>query len=206
MRTVKNLAMVASTYPWMNKPLPGYGLGPSELWTNSFATAVGAQEVARLTRKAPDDVAFTAGLLHDLGKVALSIWLENKLQAIFHYAKRENIGFDEAERKVLGYDHAEVGEHLGHSWNLPEEICTVIRYHHHPSQSPESQAIVDCVHVGNWLALTMGFGVGGDGLLYEFDESSLFRLGINVSSLDEITDSFVTGFEQYEKLFKETVA
>ena len=65
MRTVKNLAMVAATYPWMSKPVEGYGLGPMQLWNHSFGTALGAQTVAKLCGKCDPQLAFTAGLLVD---------------------------------------------------------------------------------------------------------------------------------------------
>lgn len=206
MKTVKNLALVAGTYPWMQRPVTGYCLGPSEMWRHAFGTAVASQLIATASRKAPEDVAFTAGLLHDLGKVALSVWIEEKLGAILLYAGREGIAFDEAERRVLGYDHCQVGFHLATSWNLPEEICEAALHHHAPSQAKDHQNVVDCVHVGDYICSAMGFGLGGDGLSYRFDESSLTRLGLTAESLDKLTDEFIEKFEEYESLFKEIAA
>jgi len=206
LKTIKNLAMVASTYPWMIRPIPGYCLGPNELWTHAFATAVGSQQIAILSKKAREEVCFTAGLLHDVGKVALSVWIENKIQAILYYSQREEIPFDEAERRVLGFDHTQVGEHLCRQWNLPEDMCLAARYHHSPQKCETPNSVVDCVHVGNYLASCMGFGLGGDGLQYAFDESSLVRLGIKAEDLDQITDSFVDGYEKYEAMFQEVAA
>ena len=173
MRNIKNLALVAGTYPWMNRPLPGYCLGPRAMWTHAFGTAVGAQQVAKISGKVKEDVAFTAGLLHDIGKVAVSIWLENKVVAILNYAHREGLSFDEAERKILGYDHTQVGEHLAAAWNLPEDLVAAVRWHHSPDEAPGNPPLVDCVHLGNYLTMTMGYGLGGDGLLYRFSEASL---------------------------------
>ncbi len=207
MRSIKNLALVAATYPWMNRPVAGYCLGPKAMWTHAFGTAIGAQLVSRVSGKGKDDVAFTAGLMHDLGKVALSIWLENKINAILLYSNRENITFDEAERKILGYDHTQVGEHLARGWNLPEELVQCVRWHHNPSgMGPDVSAYVDCVHVGNYLTLMMGFGIGGDGLNYRFDESSLARLGLDPQDLDVLASDFVISFEKYERMFDEMVS
>ncbi|QYK52591.1 MAG: HDOD domain-containing protein [Fimbriimonadaceae bacterium] len=206
MKSVKNLALVAGTYPWMQRPLTGYCLGPEEMWRHAFGTAVASQLVARATRKASEDVAFTAGLLHDLGKVALSVWLENKMGAILLYAGREGISYDEAERRVLGYDHCQVGYHLATNWNLPEEICTCNLYHHKPSNATEFQELVDCVHVGDYICSSMGYGLGGDGLLYRFDEESLVRLNIKPEDIEALTDEFVSQYEEYESLFKELAA
>ncbi|MBX3113540.1 MAG: HDOD domain-containing protein [Fimbriimonadaceae bacterium] len=206
MKSVKNLALVAGTYPWMQRPLTGYCLGPEEMWRHAFGTAVASQLVARATRKALEDVAFTAGLLHDLGKVALSVWLENKMGAILLYAGREGISYDEAERRVLGYDHCQVGYHLATNWNLPEEICACNLFHHKPSNATEFQELVDCVHVGDYICSSMGYGLGGDGLLYRFDEESLVRLNIKPEDIEALTDEFVSQYEEYESLFKELAA
>lgn len=206
MRSVKNLAMVAATYPWMSRPVTGYCLGPRQMWTHAFGTAIASQLVAKVSRTGREDTAFTAGLLHDLGKVALSIWLENKINAILLYASRENLSFDQAERKVLGFDHCQVGEYLGESWNLPEDIVRAIRFHHAPASCQAQDSIVDCVHVGNYLTMSMGFGLGGDGLLYEFDEEVFARLGITESDLTSITDTYVEAYEQYARLFEDLAA
>lgn len=206
MKSVKNLALVAGTYPWMSRPVTGYHLGPEQMWSHAFGTAVGAQLVARLSKRAPEDVAFTAGLLHDIGKVALSVWLENKMGAILLYANREGISFDAAERKILGYDHCQVGCYLAQEWNLPEEIALAALFHHDPAADKDRSVIVACVHVGDYLCSTMGFGLGGDGLLYRFEPETLKTLGIEPGDLDQVTDEFVMRYEEFESLFKELAA
>ncbi len=206
MKSVKNLALVASTYPWMQRPITGYCLGPEQMWQHAFGAAVGAQLVARISKKAPEDVAFTAGLLHDIGKVALSVWLENKVGAILLYAGREGLSFDEAERRILGYDHCQVGFHLATEWNLPEEVAHAALWHHDPDKAKHDQVIADCVHIGDYICSSMGFGLGGDGLLYKFSENSLERLGLKPEDLDQITDEFVMRYEEYETLFQELAA
>jgi putative nucleotidyltransferase with HDIG domain len=176
------------------------------MWSHSFGTALAGQLVARRSRKASEDVVFTAGLLHDMGKVALSVWLENKTGAIVQYAELAKVPFDVAERRILGYDHCEVGEHLGRQWNLPEEIVGAIRWHHDPGQCDPPSAIVDCVHLGNYLTMAMGFGLGGDGLHYMVCEGSFDRLGLRPEVLDEVTEQFVASYEEYERLFEELSA
>lgn len=200
MRTVRNLAMVASTYPWMIRPLRGYALGPKQLWTHSFGVAIGAQLVAKRARLMDEEAIFTAGLLHDIGKVALSIWLENKLTGLLTLATNENLTFDEAERQVLGYDHQDVGARLGEIWNLPDAIVAAISFHHRPDEATDHRQTVDCVHIADYMTMAMGFGLGGDGLSYRFSPNSLERLGLTESDLDSLTDDFVTQYERAEDL------
>jgi putative nucleotidyltransferase with HDIG domain len=206
MRCVKNLALVASTYPWLTKPLKGYNLGPKELWRHSFGVAVGAEVIAKHTRCAATDEAFTAGLLHNLGKVALSIWMEDRLVGMLALAAKENLTFDEVERRVLGYDHAEVGAHMGESWNLPRVIVDVLRNHHHPNTTTAPNVLVDCVHLADYLTMSLGIGLGGDGLKYELCEDSFARLGLTPESIDELADKFNEEYSRHESMFDEDAA
>ncbi|MFY9234450.1 MAG: HDOD domain-containing protein [Fimbriimonadaceae bacterium] len=203
MRSVRNLAMVAATYPWLSKPLKGYGLGPQEMWTHAFGVAVGAQLLAKKARLKDTDSMFTAGLVHNMGKVALSIWLENKIHAMLALATRDNLTFDQVEKKLLGYDHAEVGAYMADRWNLPKPLIEAIQYHHEPNSCPEPNLIVDCVHVADFLTMSMGYGLGGDGLRYDFQEEALQRIGLEASAFDEIAAEFIEAVEAYEKLFLE---
>jgi HD-like signal output (HDOD) protein len=203
MRCIRNLCMVASTYPWMVKPLKGYGLGPREMWTHSFAVAVGSQIVANRSKNAVADQAFTAGLLHNLGKVALSIWLEDKLAGMLAIACRESLTFDQVERKVLGFDHCEVGAHMGEGWNLPKPLVEAMRFHHTPNDCDPANPLVDCVHVADYLTMSMGLGLGGDGLRYDFHEASLARLGLTPECFDQLAEEFMVAYEQHEKLFED---
>ena len=202
MRNVRNLALVASSYPWLTKPLKGYALAPNEMWRHSFGVAVAASLTAERSRKVSKDEAFVAGLLHDLGKTAISVWLENKLPAMLKLAEREQIPFDEVERKVLGYDHMEVGAHMAEHWNLPQTLVDVMRYHHRPDDAPNNNPMIDCVHIGDYLAGSMGYGLGGDGLGYQFSENAVQRLGLNLEDLDILADAFLVGYEQHERLFE----
>jgi HD-like signal output (HDOD) protein len=191
MRCIRNLCMVASTYPWMIKPLKGYGLGPREMWTHSFAVAVGAQLIASRSRSSISDQAFTAGLLHNLGKVALSIWLEDKLAGMLAIACREGMTFDQVERKVLGFDHCDVGAHMGEVWNLPKPLVEAMKFHHNPNACEPHSPLVDCVHVADYLTMSMGLGLGGDGLRYDFQEEALLRLGLTPESFVYLSEAFM---------------
>ncbi len=202
MRSVKNLCMVASTYPWMTRPVKGYLLEPKAMWSHALGVGVGAQMIASKTQSVSPDLAFTAGLLHDLGKVALGIWLENKLPAMLKIAAAMEAPFDAIERKVLGYDHTDVGGYIGEAWNLPEPMILAMRYHHRPDECKPESAVVDCVHIADTISMSMGMGLGGDGLYYEFSESSLTRLGLTVDDLGLLTDEFIERFEEQSGMFE----
>ncbi len=200
MRNIKNLAIVASTFPWMSRPLKGYMLGPRQMWTHSFCVAVAAREMANKTKRCDPDVAFTAGLIHNIGKVALSVWLENKIATMMNLAIRDNLTFDDVERKLLGFSHAEVGAHLATLWNLPPVYVDTILNHHQPNGS--ISAVTDYVHIGDYLTMSVGLGLGADGLRYEFYPEAMERSGIDPEDIDWVLDAFLDAQEAYEQLFE----
>lgn len=205
-RTIRHLCLVAATYPWLSKPLPGYELGPEQLFIHALAVATGSELIADQTSKIQRDDAFTVGLLHNLGKVALSAWLENKLQGVQTIAEYEKLAFDQAERRIFGYDHAEIGAALADRWNLPKTLVLAIRYHHKPQDNGAPRPLVDAIHVGDFLAMSLGFGVGGDGLQYEFDVTSLDRLGLTSRDLDDLANRLLDAVEHRKQMFQQNIA
>lgn len=203
MRTVRNLAMIAGSYPWMVRELKGYELGPTELWAQSLAVAAGAQAVARRARL-NDAEAFSAGLFHNIGKVALSVWLEKKAGLLFSSAD-DRRPFDEVEREVLGYDHTQVGAHMAESWNLPKPLIRAIRYHHTPSEAPED-GLVACVHVADYLAMTAGLNRGADGLRYNVDAAAFELAGVTAENMAAVMEDFLREYARHDSLFQEKEA
>ena len=195
LRTVRNLAIVASTYTWMAKPVSGYGLDPDAMWQHALATGVAAKAIAEHTGKSQGDVVFCAGLLHDLGKLALSIWFDGHLRSMIRLAEDQQIPFDAVERSILGYDHADVGGALAVKWHLPSVFASASQFHHRPDDATKDQEVVDCIHVGDYLSMSMGIGLGGDGLVYSLSENSLARLGLVETDLERLIDQFSSKFE-----------
>ncbi|HVT13323.1 MAG TPA: HDOD domain-containing protein [Fimbriimonadaceae bacterium] len=207
MRAVRNLAMIASTYHWMDKPLNGYSLRPHEFWEHSLSAAVAAQVLAQNVAPATADLGFTCGLLHDLGKVALSAWLENRACAISTVAAKLDLTTDQAEMRVLGFDHQQVGARLAEKWNLPSVIVDAIGHHHHPSELDPDSQMVDIIHLADYVASTSELTTyGGDGLRFSLDHDALERLCIDEGELEGLSGEFIAQYRNYEKLFIETQA
>jgi len=186
MRRVYDLTLAMSVVPFASRQVRGYALAPNVLWEHSLATALCADELRRKLKIRKNENAFTAGLLHDIGKIVLGTFVEIDDMPIKELCHND-LSFDEAEQQILGVDHAEIGAHLLEKWGLPESVVLATRWHHAPSGAKgENQAIVDLVHVADILCTSLGWGLGADGLHYRLDSTAAQRLGVTAEIADPI--------------------
>lgn len=124
------------------------------LSVHSLSTGIMARGIASLERapQATLDESMTAGLLHDVGKLALAANLPAEYDRALIRAEQEHISLCEAERAEFGASHAEVGAHILGLWGLPAPIVEAAALHHSPSQTETSEfSPLTAVHVANVL-------------------------------------------------------
>jgi len=107
-------------------------------WEEAINTAGAARVLAKCCVKNKEGGAFTAGLLHDIGRIAL-LEVAPDLYAKVP-AKLSGDDLIAAEEKIVGFGHPEAGYELAVHWGLPNALALAIRHHHHPAQAPEFQA------------------------------------------------------------------
>lgn len=131
---VRIVLISASVGPILCRGLKSYGMEEGVLWEHSVGSAFATQMLSKKLAPRVYNMAFTSGLLHDVGKVALDMQLRSDLRKQF-IDLMSTSGPELAEKEVAGYTHPEIGEYLCNRWNLPEEIAEAIRWHHEPSRS-----------------------------------------------------------------------
>ena len=108
-----------------------------KFWNHSAGCAVAARILGRKLDLHTEGVDFTAGLLHDTGKIIIDEYFNREFVQICDYSKGADTPLIEAERKFLGDSHEQIAGWLAEKWLLPETLCEAIIYHHVLS-SPES--------------------------------------------------------------------
>ncbi|MDR3459035.1 MAG: HDOD domain-containing protein [Verrucomicrobiae bacterium] len=182
-------------------PLPGYAVEASELWRHSLITASAAEIIAEeatgMSIEKP--VAFTVGLLHDIGKLVMSQALTPDLQAaIRQLVEQQKISRAEAEKVVLGTDHAEVGACLLQTWLLPEQIIEATANHHNPVFEPAPQLSV-VTHLANCLAHLAGSAPGWDGFAVRVNPQSIAILEIREDRLETMVADVRASFDKVDQ-------
>lgn len=172
-KMIVGIAIGSCTDRVYNEPLDGYAGPKGILWDHSLLCGIASREVASFSKsEVSSDLAFTSGLLHDIGKSIISEFLkgnESVMTAWLDAGKVED--FLHAENEVIGTDHAKVGLELARHWSLPRPISECIELHHNPeSASDENKNLVYIVHIGDIVAMLAGTGTGSDSLAYRMDE------------------------------------
>lgn len=184
LRTVRNLAMAASCQELLAAEVSGYHMGRGDLWRHSYCSALVSQSLALRSKYPVAEEAFVAGLLHDVGKVLISVHLRGKFNQVIYAANKSHVPFIDAERAVLGFDHAEVGARMLEKWNLPVSLVHAVRYHHSPLSTKQPTALGCITHLSDVVCLMLGVGLGADGLGYSLDGRVLDLLKLTDADIE----------------------
>lgn len=141
------------------------GLDHYAFWKHCLGTAMAARLIGKSLqgkdpRFADVDDAFSAGMLHDIGKVVMDVYMAKEYTSVVFMAQRKKLfchglAFLSVERELMGTDHTQIGAYLALKWKLPVGISEVIEYHHQPSKAENCQPLVYLVALANQIALVL---------------------------------------------------
>ncbi len=193
-RQVYQLVAAVSGSKMLGPSQKGYGIDAGELWEHSVVSAVAAQLIARNSGD-DESLAFTATLLHDIGKIVLAEALEHIYTDLVESSQSQQTPLIETEKRLLGVQHAEIGGRLLARWNFPENIVNAVWFHHHPSGAQDHQRLASQVYLGNMVAYFMGYGFGHHAFALRGRTDALDILNLKPECLPEY---MIKTFEQLQ--------
>ena len=139
--------MAIETFP---KSLRLYGCSTQMLWRQALATACAARELARRT---DEDVnrAYTLGLLHNVGMVAVDFWVQQKQPGLFLSYESWPDEWQANERRLLGYDHADPSAIMMRSWGFPPAMVEAVKYQFRPAAAPNASRSAALLLCARWV-------------------------------------------------------
>lgn len=161
---------------------------------SSVACGMVARTLALRAGRNPD-LAFTAGILHDLGQLVLAASFPAQYAQALAYRKAQNVFLLTAERDVLGVDHAEAGALLAETWKFPPLLAAALSEHHAPAAAT-AESLADLIHVADAVVRALGLEHANDPLVMPVDPVAWQRLGVQTSGLGEVFGEVLGGLDE----------
>lgn len=178
---VKSLALSSSIFAIMEKNSVG-------LWEHSLGVGVAANLLARKLGLPECEEISTAALLHDIGKVIISLKCNEADVSIRALISSKKIYSRDAERETIDTDHAEIGGWLAKSWFLPDKLSEPIACHHNVLQSENHRIKTSVVHIADVLIKASNFGNSGDCFVPVIQKAAWDILNLNEQILAELVE------------------
>lgn len=179
---IKSLVLTSSIFEIMEKTVMG-------LWQHSLATAVAANTIAKHLQLQDIEEITTAALLHDIGKVVITVHLQQDYKKLLDHVRDEDSTCYEIERIMLHTDHAEVGQWLADSWLLPQKLQEPIACHHAIEKSSTYRLTTAIVHYADIIIKARGIGFSGDDIVSPIHPLAKQELNIDAAMLADIITS-----------------
>ena len=185
-REIFKVASLTIAGRWLSNTVTGgYGWEPGDLCKHSLCVAIAAEIIAKESGKVPPDVAYLAGLLHDVGKLALAYSCAESFEEVRLHQRDNQCSWRESEKVIFGYDHTDVGGILLESWSYPQNLIQTALYYPRPSLAAhEYLPLIAHVHAAKHLSLQLGVGVGEEGFTTELDETVFAQVGLTPEMME----------------------
>ncbi len=156
--SIRSLVVTSAARNLYNTKTSHSGLKERLMWEHSIGTAFACRLLVEPRLPGLTEEAFLAGLLHDIGKLVLTMRLPAEFDVIVQTVYNENRSFVETEREYLGFDHARVGSLLVNKWKFSPELEHVILNHHSPEALSPEDPLLLYLDLGNKLCHRLGIG------------------------------------------------
>ena len=159
---------------------------PGDFCRHALCTALAAEVLAETSERIDPQAAYTAGLVCDLGKLAIAHGCAQFFPAIRTHCTTRGGTWSQAEQEVLGYSHAAVGARLLRAWSFPDALVAAAEFGERPADAPtEALPLLAHLHAAKYIATSFGPGVSEDGFLFELNTTFLVEWGFTPELLQE---------------------
>jgi putative nucleotidyltransferase with HDIG domain len=193
LRLLVKLVISVSVNEFFSHSGLGYSLCKGGLYHHAVGTAIVAEKLAEYIASVEPGLAYTAGLLHDIGKVVLDQSIASAYPLFYRKLFEEEYNFSEAEKEILGLDHTQVGSKLARKWSFPESLRDIIRHHHAPENATRHPELAHVVYLADLLMSRFHSGLELERLNTRDLAMRMAAIGLSIDKLPEIVDLIPIG-------------
>ena len=183
-KAIMDMLFLSGSLSYFRGEYTGYGLKGEDLLSHSVSTALLCRILGERIELEETSTVFTAGLLHDIGKVVLSSFVSDKYNEIMQLVTHKKYSFVMAEREVLGMDHAQVGGEMAQEWGIPAAIASPISLHHQFEKAPLEDISTPLVFLADQAYFLIGGTMGADTWSFRKIKEALTRCQLREDDLD----------------------
>lgn len=170
-------------------------------WRHSIAVGIAARQIALEQRLPQPEKLFVAGLLHDIGRLALLLHAPKSAGHIFDLYRNGRMLLTEAESQVLNFDHQQIGGELLHQWHYPALLIQAVANHHQPMRCEGARVEASVVHVADHLVQAMSLGTSGERFVPPLDVRAWNLLGLDSEALRRVVQEIDNQIEVVQSVF-----
>ena len=185
-KEIYRLAALALVGRWPATNNTGAQLEPGDFCRHALCCAIASEVLAEITERVDPQLAYTAGLVHEMGKLAVTHSCATFFPLIRACQKQHGYLWEQAEKEILGYEHAEVGARLLRAWRFPDLMVAAAEFQHRPTEAPAAALpLMAHLHAGRYVAASMGPGISEDGFLFQVNGHLLEEWNFTSNLLEE---------------------
>ncbi|MCX6600604.1 MAG: HDOD domain-containing protein [bacterium] len=203
MAHLRNLVLSSAVSNLFDREGQVGGFSRREFWKHCVAVAGAARTIAALRGIMDPETAFTAGLIHDIGKLVMDRYLHEDFVKVVARLEDPDLTMTAAEIEVLGVHHGEIGHHLVAYWNLPEVLCMAVGFHHEPEMAPQHSSAAALVGLADALVRQLRIGSGG-GADHPLSEHALALCGLSLPQFEDMQRDLEEELEEQVDVLAET--
>ncbi|WP_374495660.1 HDOD domain-containing protein [Zoogloea sp.] len=170
----------------------------TRFWRHVLGVAVAARALARPLKRPPEPL-FIAGLLHDIGRLAMMVIYPDELCSVLADAQARDCTLAEAEQRHFGFDHSTAGAELARRWNFPAEIVDALAWHHNPTQGVPG-GLAGIVHYADAIAHALDLDEADSDQVPRLDPDTVDALNLDWEALVGVLTETRAGFDSFKPL------
>ncbi len=167
----------------------GYSLCKGGLFFHAVGVGAAAEKIAKISGKSSPKHAYTAGLLHDIGKVVLDQYIAGTSPLFFRDISQHKGNFLDAEKRLLGITHCETGAFLAKKWDFSDSLSQVIFHHHNPDKASSNKDLISIIYLANMIMEKFSAGFDLESMQTHSLDFVLKRLGLTMDDIPGIVDA-----------------
>ncbi|WP_291492360.1 HDOD domain-containing protein [Desulfurella sp.] len=196
---IENIVIASALLSTMKKFPINKRFNPNQFLDHSFGCGITAKIISNILNFQSGGLEFSAGVIHDIGKVILDLYSQEDFDRILNYAYKNNKSFYESEIELFGITHCDLAEKLLKRWNLPEDLIDAVVNHHTPKKA-KNPIIASIISVADLLTYSEGIGFGGNYSKFLMEDQEGWKIITSNLEISKKIDLALFTFKLFEQI------